>query len=406
MSITNINNKRMKKINSLNVLKLIFEQEIISRKELSKFIGLTPSSITNIVKELMHDGFLIEEGLGDSSGGRKPIMIKINPNVKYIIGIELNAQYIEGIMTNFMAKIIKKIIIPIDCEKDEDNIIGAILSIIYQLIDESKIPKDKILGIGVAAPGPYDHVKGVLLSPPNLKNLSNTPICEIINKATNIPTYLEKDTVAAALGEYLLGKGKNIQSLFVVNSMIIGVGGCLLIDGKIFHGFKDGAGDLGHMCIDINGPKCSCGSYGCLESLSSGLYIKNTFLFEVKSGELSELANSLNNIEMVEVKDIMEYGEKGDALCQRIIDKASRNLAIGISNIINVISPEKIILGGELITNYPVYAKKVMKASVLKSYPNYNKKIIIAETSFGIDMCAIGAISLVLNDFFTNQDFN
>lgn len=404
MTFKNMNNERMKKVNVANVLKVIRENEPLSRNELSKITGMTSSSITNIVDRLMRKGFLRETGLGDSSGGRKPIMLMLNPEIKYIIGIEINVADIVSIITDFRAKVIKKIIIPTDIEYGKDFVLNKVVSLIQRLVNEANVPMEKILGIGIAAPGPYNHEKGVLINPPNFYKWINVPICEIINKKFNIPVYLEKETVAAALGEYMFGKEKNSKNLFVINAMMVGIGGGAIIEGKIFHGFSDGAGDIGHMTIDIDGPKCTCGSYGCLESLASGIFMVNKFISEVKSGESSELTAYLQNFEKVQVKDIIDFSRKGDGLCRRIIENAARNLGIGIANIINVFSPEIIILGGNLISLCPEYAKKAIEYAISKKYPIYNKNISIIKTSFDNEMCAIGAVGLVFQKFITTLE--
>lgn len=402
MKIMNLNNEVMKTINASTVLRIIQENEPISRKELADLTGLTSSSITNIVNRLINMGYLDEVGLGDSSGGRKPILLQLNPDAKFIIGVELNVDSITGIITNFKAKKVKKITVPTRQHEGKDSVLNRMVEVINQLIDSTGISKDKILGIGVAAPGPYDHINGILLDPPNFPGWFNVPIKDFIQEAVGLPVHLEKETVAAALGEYMFGGAKGIKSLFVINSMVIGLGGSAIIDGKIYHGFRDGAAEVGHMTIDIEGPKCTCGYYGCLEALASGLYMRNTAISEIKRGADSILTNVNSNVEDITVEDIVTCANQGDRLCKYIIDKTSRHLGIGIANIINLYSPEMIVIGGNLTTLCPEYVEKAVEYARSKQYPAFNKDIIIVPTSFGDEMSAIGAVSVVIDSFYKN----
>ena len=402
MGIMNLNNEVMKTLNATTVLRIIQEHEPISRKELADLTGLTSSSITNIVNRLIKKKYLEEVGLGDSSGGRKPILLQLNPDAMYIIGIELNVDSIVGIITNFRAKKVKMITIPTNQKEGEESVLRRMVKVINQLISSTGIPKEKIFGIGVAAPGPYDHTKGVLLSPPNFPGWINVNIRDFIQEAVELPVYLEKETVAAALAEYMFGGAKGVKNLFVINSMVIGLGGGAIIDGKIFHGFSDGASDVGHMIIDIEGPKCTCGSYGCLEALASGLYMRNMAVSEVKRGANSILTDIHDDIEEICVEDIVCYFNKGDKLCKYIIEKTARHLGIGIANIISMYSPEMIVIGGYLTTLCPEYVEKAVEFARSKQYPNFNKDIMIVPTTFGNEMAVIGAVSVVFNNFYKN----
>lgn len=400
MRVKNINNEMMKKFNAINVLKLIFEEEPISRTDIAQVTGLTSSSITNIVKRLKDGEFVQESSLGNSSGGRKPINLIINPNVKFIIGIELNAENIVGVVTNFRAKIINKKVIPTNLNEGKEKVISRMIMLINDLIKESNISKEKILGIGIAAPGPYDHNKGILSNPPNFPGWVNVPICEIIEQAVDIPVYLEKETTAAALAEFMFGLGKNYKNIFVIYACSIGIGGGAIIDGKIYHGFCDGAGDIGHMIISANGPKCRCGDKGCLESMASGIYIKNKVISEMKENGLSKIDSTLENMDDLDIKDIIRCANEGDELCRAVIDETAKNLGIGISNIINLFSPEMIIIGGDLTLACSEYSDGAIKHAKSRLYPQYNKDILIEKTSFGDELCAMGAISVVFQRFF------
>jgi N-acetylglucosamine repressor len=398
--ILNMNNETMKRFNASTVFNVIRENEPISRKDIARITGLTSSSITNIVNRFMEKGYLEETGLGTSCGGRKPIMLQLKANAFYVIGVELTTGYIMGIMTNLKAVKIYKDTVSINRKAGRQKIIDEMIALIDRLIKNTGVPKNKIIGIGIAAPGPYDHVEGILVNPPNFPGWINVPIKSIIEKAFSIPVFLEKETVAAALGEYWFGGAKDARSLFVINSMKVGLGGGMLIDGKIYHGFKDGAGDVGHMTIDIDGPQCTCGGFGCLEALASGLYMVSKAVSEIKRGAVTLLNDMISSIDEITVDHIIKGAEQRDGLCMEIIEKTARYLGIGLINIINIYSPDMIIIGGDLTIACPAYVEKAVMFARQHKYPRHNKDVKILPTSFGEEMACLGAISVVLQDFF------
>lgn len=398
--MSNVNNEAMKKINLSLVLNTIWENEPISRRDLAKLTGLTPSSITNIIKRLMQDGVLLETGVGESSGGRKPVMLHINGQSGYIIGIELTFYHITGIIMDMRAKKVGKLIEDTRLKDGKEAVVGRIIDIIDKLINQAGIEKAKVLGIGISAPGPYDHDRGILINPPNFPGWHNVPIVDIIQGRFNIPTYLEKETQAAALAEWWFGGAKNCDSLFAINVNKIGLGGGMIINGEVYHGFFDGAGDIGHMIIDIDGVQCTCGSYGCLEAMATGLYVQRYVVSEIKRGRTSAVSINGADVDDVDMDNIFEAANSGDLLCIEAFDKAAYNLGIGIGNIINVCSPDVIVIGGEIPTLYPQYIEKAVTTVRSRAYPGYNKDVRILPTTFGQEMGAIGAVSLVLHNIF------
>lgn len=398
--MSNVNNEAMKKINLSLVLNAIWENEPISRRDLAKLTGLTPSSITNIIKRLMQDGVLIETGVGESNGGRKPVMLHINGQSGYIIGIELTVYHVTGIIVDMRAKKVGKVVKDTRMKDGKEAVIGRMENAIEELIGQAGIDKSKVLGIGISAPGPYDHERGILLNPPNFPGWHNVPITNIIQNRFNIPTYLEKETPAGALAEWWFGGAKGAKSLFVINSNKIGLGGGMIIDGDVYHGFFDGAGDIGHMIVDIDGAQCTCGSYGCLEAMATGLYVQRYVVSEMKRGRNSTVDANAGGADDIDMDDIFKAAEGGDPLCAEALDRAAYYLGVGIGNVINICSPDVIIIGGEMPTLYPRYAEKAVMTVRSRAYPGYNKDVRILPTTFGKEMGAIGAISLVFHNIF------
>ena len=404
MNYFNINSDTMKKINLVVVLDYIRRRAPISRKELADEVGLTSASITNIVNRLNAEGYLIETGSGESAGGRKPIMLELNSQARYAVGVELNVSQITCLITDFKAKKIMKKTTDTLIHEGKDKVIERLIDLIRKTIVASGVPYEKIIGIGLASAGPYDHEKGIMVNPPNFHGWLNVPIKDILQDALNIPTYFEKETVAAALAEYWFGSASEVKSLFVISIMDIGIGGGVMIDGHVYHGFCDGAGDLGHMMIDIEGPACSCGNYGCLETLSSGEAILKNVKSEIKRGENSIVLSYADSLEDITTDMIVKASIAGDPLCTRIIKNSGKYMGIAISNIINVYSPEVIVLGGSIPDACPCYVEEAIVYARRRTYPLYNKDVKILPATFGCEQGAIGGIGLVFQEFFKKLD--
>lgn len=404
MKLTNINNETMKKNNLKVVLDTIRQKEPVSRKELADLVGLTSSSITNIVNRLIKEEYLVEIGSGKSLGGRRPILLELNSKARYAIGVELTATNTTCIITNFKArKVIKKRCKTLIYEPKE-RVIQRLVNLIEQAIVEANVPKKKVIGIGLVSAGPYDHEKGIMVNPPNFPGWDNVPIKDMVQSATGIPTYFEKETVGAAIGEYWFGSASSAKSLFAINVYDIGIGGGVIIDGRVYHGFYDGAGDLGHMVIDIEGPICTCGNYGCLETLASGSAIVRDVKSEIKRGESSILADKVKNVDDIDIYMIINASNEGDPLATRIIERSARYLGIAISNLINVYSPEMIVIGGQIPEMCPLYIQVATQYARKRSYPFYNKDVKILPATFGDEQGAIGGVGLVFQKFFKDAE--
>jgi N-acetylglucosamine repressor len=404
MKLVNINNEKMKEINLKVVLNSIRQKEPISRKELAELVGLTSSSITNIVNRLIKEGYLIETGSGESNGGRKPIMLELNSSGRYAIGVELNTSQIVCLMTDFKTNVIMKKEADTLIDEGKDRVIQRILNLIQEMIAETAILPEKIMGIGFVSAGPYDHEKGIMINPPNFPGWYNVPIKELIQKATGIPTLFEKETVAAAVGECWFGQAAEVKSLFVIDVYNVGIGGGVIIDGQIYHGYCDGAGDLGHMVIDLEGPLCSCGNYGCLESVASGIAVERNVKSEIRRGETSLLNTGGESADHINIEMIIKAASDGDLLCKRIIEKSARYLGIAISNLINVYSPEMIIIGGPFAGSCPFYVEVAIEHARKRTYPLYNKDVKIFPSLLGDEQGARGGIGLVFNEFYRKLD--
>ena len=242
----------VKGINTKNILEIIRKHGPISRIEIAEITGLTPATITNITSELIDKKLVIEGEAGDSSGGRRPIMLKIRSDYYRVIGVYIGSRKLMIITSDLMAGIKHKKEIKYSKENITVDDIKEILDReLIPIIEKYKAKNKRIIGIGVGINGIVDSNRGILVVAPNL-GWKNVNFAKILYDSYGIPVYIDNNTRTMALGENWFGSGKNASSFFCLN-IEYGVGGSFFINDKPINGNSYGAGEIGHTTVDING---------------------------------------------------------------------------------------------------------------------------------------------------------
>ncbi len=312
---------------------------------------------------------------------------------KYI-GVDLGGTKILTAVADKNGKIIAEKKLPTETESGQEKIKENIFKSIYDVMDKAKLHKDDIRAIGIGSPGPLDVENGIIYECSNLP-IKNMPIVDLIEEKTGIPTSLENDANTAALGEKVFGAGKKVDNLLYM-TISTGVGGGIIIDGKIYYGVNGNAGEVGHMLIDPSGPKCGCGNHGCLESFSSGTAIKNMAKRAIENNESNLLKEFAEKEGEISGKVVSLAANEGDEIALKIYKKAGHYLGIGMANLVNIFNPEMIILGGGVMKSKEYFlpeAKKVLKEKALKAPVDIVK---IREAILGDKIGVKGAIAVAM----------
>lgn len=231
-------------------------------------------------------------------------------------------------------------------DEGPEAVIQRLLSVAHQVLEQAGLKASKIEGVGVAAAGALDTKRGVVTASPNLPGWHNIPLLDIITEKLGVKTYLINDASAAALGEHRLGAGKGVDNLIYL-TVSTGIGGGIIIGGQLYTGVDGCAGEIGHMTIDINGPRCNCGNIGCLETLASGTAMAKEAMRRLSQGEKSSLVTlTQGKLENMTAKIIAQAARQGDSLARDVIAKAAHYLGIGMINLVNIFNPELIVVGG------------------------------------------------------------
>lgn len=313
----------------------------------------------------------------------------------YYIGVDLGGSSIKIGIVNSEGKIVLKDKVHTKPNRNYTEIIKDIALLINKLMEELNISTKQVLGIGIGSPGTPDVKNGILLYSNNL-NFINVPIKDELGKYFDLPIYLDNDANVAALAESEFGASKDVQNS-VLLTLGTGIGGGIIINNGIYSGFNNAGSELGHMVIVYNGIECSCGQNGCYEKYASAsALVTQTIKAAKKNGSsiINKLVNS--DYDKVNAKTVFEAQKLNDKTADNIINQYLEYLAIGIVNIINVLFPEYIIIGGGLGNegeNLLVPLRKVVKEKVYSS-PSIKPTQIVG-AKLGNSAGIIGAAMLV-----------
>lgn len=270
-------------------------------------------------------------------------------NDDYVVGVDMGGTKILAAVINGKGEIVQQTKTATKPKKGPDGVIKRIERCIREAIDGAELEPSQIRAIGIGSPGPLDPETGVIIFAPNL-GWSNVPLKAKLETIFGIPTFVDNDVNVGTLGEYAFGAGqgvKNLVGIFVGT----GIGGGIILDGKLFHGINKTAGEIGHMIVDANGPRCGCGNFGCLEAVASRTAITKALQKAIlKKGQKSRLLK-LNGgkLDQIRSQAIAKAVKRGDKPTVKVMQRAGKYLGISVASIVHFLNPEMIVFGGGVI---------------------------------------------------------
>lgn len=329
------NQQLVKRINKNLVMQTVIKEAPISRADIAVYLGLNKGTVSTLVQELIEEQLIYESGPGQSSGGRRPVMLLFNEKAGFSIGIDIGVHYVLGVLTDLKGNIVYEINKRLKAHSYQE-VAPVLTSVIADLINRSPKSHYGIIGVGIAVPGLVNR-DGEILIAPNL-GWENILLKEEIEQRFNIPVTMENEANSGAYGEKLYGIGKNFDNILYV-SVGIGIGVGVILNGELFLGTNGFAGEAGHMMVQVNGKNCSCGSNGCWELYAS----ERALLEEAKKLELPGVDKDNLSIEI-----LCEMALDGNEGVLDLFKTIGTYLGVGLHNIINTFNPEQVIIGNRL----------------------------------------------------------
>lgn len=379
----------------LPIYKILWERGPLSRREIQELTGLKLTTLVRSLDELKNNGFIIESGQGESSGGRRPVLYEINYRKAALIGIDISRTYIKIAHMDMKSNIIESRRFPLSrehCPKTAVSMIG-------EVIRSFKI-KTPILGIGIGCVGPLDKEKGIILNPEYFPapGWENVPLMEMLNKEIAYPVFLENGANCAALAEFYYGVAKECRSLGYIH---VGVG---IRSGVINHGSlvrtvdnRDDA--LGHMIVNMDGRECYCGNYGCLQSYCTLNGMLQEFKAKLKMGRRSQVREFYKGcIDQLPLSVFYQALKDKDPLAVQIMLDGAAALGIGVANFSNLLDLDLVIINGPVIQLSEDFYNQCAYTAQNKTLRN----IRFSKGKLGDNAIVMGAGLLVLDNSLKN----
>lgn len=395
----------VRKLNTSLILDRLRTRGPLTRAGLSAVTGLNRSTVSSAINGLLKDNLVREIGLEPAERGRPGILLELSPDGGCAVGVEIGVDFISVVLTDFVAKVLWRQRIPSDPKDNQSAIIERAETVIQKALDIGKERGLKPLGIGVGVPGLVDIRQGNLIFAPNLR-WRDVPLQQMWTQRFELPVFVENEANAAALGEYYFGIARDVQN-FIYLSAGVGLGGGIVIGGRLFRGSGGYAGEIGHMTVDSDGELCGCGKRGCWETVVGPRAIVRRVREALENnGESRIRALVDNDLSHIDVNIVVRAAEAGDPVAQTALEEVGVQLGIGIGNLINAFNPELVVLGGalSLASSFllPVIRQTIQEHALAQPH----EIVKVAASAHGADACVMGTIALVLDDILREPMFD
>ncbi len=392
------NNKFLKQFNETSLLKLIRTNKQLSKADLAQLTGLSPTACGIIVSNLLEKGYIREAGIGVSKGGRRPNLYELNPKSYYSIGVDIDVDYIRFILMDITGNVEFRDKISSGSIQSVSDAVKLIEEKVSQIIAVNHIAEDRLLGVGVSVPGMVDSLTYEIIYAPNL-GWEQVDLKNMLSTVGSFPVYVDNEAMCSATCENWIGCCTELKDFVCIN-MKSGIGSSIFAGGSIYRGCSGSAGEIGHIMVDHNGPKCACGNYGCLETLVSPRSMVEKAQRLVRQGLITDFPEVLDVNEVNSIDDIISAVNTGNESARVILVEAAGYLGLALANLVNTVNPSRIVLGKELAKlpeDIIEHLRSIALAKALK-YPASRVEILISE--LGEDTSALGAAIIPLKKLF------
>jgi predicted NBD/HSP70 family sugar kinase len=369
----------------------------LTKQDLLPIIKTNLSTLNRMIQPLEDERLLVESGIGESSGGRKPVLYDLNVSKFFVLGIDISRPYTQLVITDPKMHILKKQIFLMDESYTPEKTAQQIHQLFLEAIAELGIEKTLFLGAGLGTVGPLDRKKGIMINPKNFAapGWRGMAIKQILEQRLQLPVLIDNGANTAVLAEQLFGMGKDFQNIAYFNCSV-GIRTGATSAGTIVRSINDAEDAFGHMVVDVDGDFCDCGNYGCIDCYASIHSIVKKFGAAVKRARSTRIQKPVDQINYVE---ICQAAEAGDELAREIISGAAAIFGAGLANYINLLNPGLVILSGPLVSQSDLYYQISIETALKRLYTKENGRIVFSKGGhFGDDAISVGAAVMIVEN--------
>jgi predicted NBD/HSP70 family sugar kinase len=382
------------------VLDLIRAARTISRVELATATGLTGATISEVVRELMTDGLVVEAGRGAPTGGKPRTLVQINPRARYSVGVQLERNMCVIVLVDLAGRQVARTSFQGTAVLPPERALPLVAAQVDALLATAAVDREKVLGVGLVSYGPQDRRAGVLLTPQPTEAWFNYPVAQRLAESLGLPVVLDNDAAAAAIGEYWMG-AVDLRSTYGCIYMATGIGGGVVVAGEVYRGSSSNSVEIGHISIDINGDECTCGNRGCLENYAGPSAVVRQAI--ATPGLAQRLAlDPTGDDFLTEFARIAAAANGGNPAARNLVERSARYLGSAAVTMTSLFDVDAIVLAGpSFAVAGSIYQAVIQEEVDRRTFARQAHPVRVVPSVNGSDAAAIGGAVLVLQSELT-----
>jgi glucokinase-like ROK family protein len=379
--------RSLRELNSRRVFDVLREKGTASRAEIARATGLSRSTVSSIVAELLKGG-LVEEGAEGTGvahgeqGGRPPVLLSLKSSAGFALGVDFGHTHLRVALSDLSHEVLAETWEELDVDHSAEEGLAGATKLVTQVLEDADADRDRVLGVGMGLPGPINQAARTVGSTAILPGWVGVDAAEGLSRRLELPVQVENDANLGALAEFVWGSGQGHSELVYIK-LSSGVGAGLLLGGRLYQGAGGTAGEIGHTVVQEGGAICRCGNRGCLETVASARAI---------AGMLSESRG-----EEVSIKQLLEFSANGDSAAARLIEEAGREIGIAVANLCNLINPDRVIVGGDLSRAGKLITEPILESIRRFAIRSAADQVTVVPGVLGERAELLGALALVLH---------
>lgn len=392
----------LKTENKAAILKYVYQNDVTTKSDIAKNLGISKPTASGIVDELVDEKWVKVAGIGESTtrGGKPPVLLRFNPVIGSVIGLHISEGELNGALFDLEMNVLHTKRQRYRRSDDIPDVLHSIHSVIRDLIDYSKVLNIRLFGIGISAPGVIEARTGTIVKSANFEEWNDIPLGARVSAEFDLPVRVDNEARNSAVAEQWFGQGRNLQTFITLRTKG-GIGTGLVVNGQVYEGLDDSAGEFGHTTIDMNGPVCKCGNHGCWEVYASEKAFLRRFteaLLSNRPSSLKSLIEKCDNGGELDIADLAPWYLRRDPFVQEKINQHAFYIGVGVANLVNLFNPERVLLDGQLTVFEDGFIEEITRVVKERALSLPANRVVLSYSSFEDEIALVGAGALMVRD--------